>query len=294
MADGPTPENPGTYLPVPGSVPGSTDQSAELNRSAASGAKPFNGGVVPTAGNGDIYVSAGGQTLPASQFTPAPISPDVISGAKGDKGDPGPQGPTGPAGATGPQGPQGPAGPQGEQGEPGEMGPAGQPGITGPEGPGVAIGGTSGQLLYKSSNIDYATEWRDLDVSSHQTDVISGCFPGDIVSGYDLIWLAAYDYSIVSSPEDGSQHKAICRVAPSTAYTLEVWLVQNPASESPVETQVANIVYYPDKTFTFSILTSMGRPEQILINKGDYLKFLTPVDDVDMKTAAFSIIAKRV
>jgi hypothetical protein len=47
---------------------------------------------------------------------------------------PGPQGPEGPAGTTGP---------------------------TGPAGEGVAPGGTTGQILSKFSNTDYATEWVD-------------------------------------------------------------------------------------------------------------------------------------
>ena len=53
----------------------------------------------------------------------------------------GPQGPKGDTGATGPQGPTGPTGPQG---------PAGQ---------GVPAGGSTGQVLKKSSSTDYDTEW---------------------------------------------------------------------------------------------------------------------------------------
>ena len=56
-------------------------------------------------------------------------------------GDVGPAGPAGPAGATGPAGPAGAAGAQG------------------PAGPGVAIGGTTGQVLRKKTATDYDTEW---------------------------------------------------------------------------------------------------------------------------------------
>ena len=49
-----------------------------------------------------------------------------------------------PRGNTGPQGPQG------------KQGPAGAPG---PAGPGVAPGGTTGQVLAKKSNTNYDTEW---------------------------------------------------------------------------------------------------------------------------------------
>jgi hypothetical protein len=124
-----------------------------------------------------------------------------LQGPKGDDGDPGPQGEQGIPGPTGAQGPQGETGPQGEQGlqgEPGAAGPAGSQGIqgepgpqgatgvtgpkgdkgdtgdagpagetgpqgaTGPAGPGVPVGGTSGQVLTKSSGTDYATAWQTL------------------------------------------------------------------------------------------------------------------------------------
>ena len=93
------------------------------------------------------------------------------TGPQGPKGDPGPQGPAGADGAEGPQGPKGDPGPQGPpgedgapgaQGEQGPPGPAGQDGAQGPQGPagpGVAAGGTTGQMLVKSSDADYDTEW---------------------------------------------------------------------------------------------------------------------------------------
>lgn len=89
-------------------------------------------------------------------------------GAKGDAGDAGPQGETGPAGATGATGPQGIQGIQGATGATGATGAAGvdgadgADGATGPQGPagqGVPAGGTTGQVLAKSSATDYATEW---------------------------------------------------------------------------------------------------------------------------------------
>lgn len=83
-------------------------------------------------------------------------------------GDTGPQGPAGPQGATGPQGPQGSTGatgPQGPKGDTGDTGPQGPQGETGPQGPkgdtgaGVPDGGTSGQVLAKSSDDDQDTGW---------------------------------------------------------------------------------------------------------------------------------------
>lgn len=41
----------------------------------------------------------------------------------------------------------------------GKQGPTGPEGPIGPEGPGVAVGGTTGQLLAKSSSTDYETQW---------------------------------------------------------------------------------------------------------------------------------------
>jgi hypothetical protein len=55
-------------------------------------------------------------------------------------------GPTGPAGTNGADGAPGPQGAQG---------PPGQPGV------GVIAGGTTGQLLTKTSATDYATAWQD-------------------------------------------------------------------------------------------------------------------------------------
>jgi len=47
----------------------------------------------------------------------------------------------------------------------GEPGPPGPQGPVGPAGPGVPAGGTTGQVLEKQSNTDYATVWADPPVS---------------------------------------------------------------------------------------------------------------------------------
>ena len=117
-------------------------------------------------------------------------------GPAGQDGAPGETGPAGPAGATGPEGPQGETGPEGPQGLQGIQGPEGAQGIQGvqgsegpqgPQGPagpagengvdgtdgtdgtngqGVPTGGTTGQVLAKSSATDYATEWVDASSGS--------------------------------------------------------------------------------------------------------------------------------
>jgi hypothetical protein len=52
-----------------------------------------------------------------------------------------------------------PAGQQGIKGDKGDTGSQGQPGTPGSNGVGVPTGGTTGQVLKKSSNADYATVW---------------------------------------------------------------------------------------------------------------------------------------
>ena len=93
---------------------------------------------------------------------PGPQGPQ---GEPGADGKPGPQGPQGKPGADGKPGPQGPQGEPGADGKPGPQGPQGKPGVDGkpgpqgPAGPGVATGGTTGQVLAKKSNTNYDTEW---------------------------------------------------------------------------------------------------------------------------------------
>ena len=101
---------------------------------------------------------------------------DVRNGLPGPKGEPGEQGPQGEQGIPGEQGPQGiqgipgEQGPQGIQGPQGEQGPQGIQGVPGERGEkgekgdpgqGIAIGGTTGQILQKKSDTDYDTEWVD-------------------------------------------------------------------------------------------------------------------------------------
>ena len=94
------------------------------------------------------------------------------TGPKGDKGDTGDAGPTGQTGATGSQGPkgdtgdQGPTGATGEQGIQGIQGEVGATGATGATGPGVAAGGTEGQVLLKVDGTDYNTIWADNSAES--------------------------------------------------------------------------------------------------------------------------------
>lgn len=80
------------------------------------------------------------------QITKIEISqggPQGIPGPAGPAGEPGSVGATGPSGDTGPAGPTGPTG------------------NTGATGPGVAAGGSTDQILAKTSSTDYDTQWVD-------------------------------------------------------------------------------------------------------------------------------------
>lgn len=112
------------------------------------------------------YVSGVGYQLYDATDGWIPFAMNGVDGAPGSKGDPGdPGGPPGPAGAdgapgaTGPMGPAGPKGDKGDTGSTGPAGPKGDKGDTGAAGSGVPPGGTTGQILAKTSNADGATQW---------------------------------------------------------------------------------------------------------------------------------------
>ena len=109
-------------------------------------------------------------TVPGPQGPEGPEGPQGIQGIQGIQGNTGSQGPQGNIGATGPQGPQGDPGATGSQGPQGNPGPTGS---TGPTGPGVAAGGTTGQVLTKIDATDYNTNW--------QTPATGGGGSGDVV-----------------------------------------------------------------------------------------------------------------
>ena len=103
---------------------------------------PTGGGSGEDGGYYEPSVDAAGNLswTPSKESMP-PVEPVNIKGPKGDTGDPGQQGEPGP---------------KGDPGQQGEPGPQGSPGAAGP---GVAAGGTTGQVLKKKSDTDYDTEW---------------------------------------------------------------------------------------------------------------------------------------
>lgn len=84
---------------------------------------------------------------------------DGAAGAKGDQGAKGDKGDAGAKGDQGIQGIQGIQGAKGDTGASGSAGAKGDKGDTGAAGVGVPAGGTTGQVLSKSSGTDYATAW---------------------------------------------------------------------------------------------------------------------------------------
>jgi hypothetical protein len=89
----------------------------------------------------------------------------------------GAQGPAGPAGPAGPTGATGPTGAAGATGATGATGPTGATGATGP---GVAAGGTTGQVLAKTSGTDYATGWVTLPKITVSTTAPSSPATNDV------------------------------------------------------------------------------------------------------------------
>ena len=161
----------------------------------ATGAKGDTGDTGPQGIQGETGAQGPTGATGATGAT-GPTGPQGEKGDKGDKGDTGSTGATGATGATGPQGetgpkgdtgntgptgatgPQGETGPQGAKGDTGDQGPTGETGPTGAQGiqgetgptgatgPGVAAGGTEGQVLLKVDGTDYNTIWADNSAES--------------------------------------------------------------------------------------------------------------------------------
>jgi len=113
----------------------------------------------PTGPQGPIGLT--GATGPAGPT--GAIGPTGATGSQGVPGTPGATGATGPQGPIGLTGATGPTGATGATGAastvPGPAGPTGATGATGATGPGVAVGGTAGQVLSKIDATNYNTQW---------------------------------------------------------------------------------------------------------------------------------------
>ena len=91
-----------------------------------------------------------------------------------------------------PRGAQGPQGIQGIQGVQGETGPQGETGEQGPAGPGVATGGTAGQILAKVDGTDYNTEWVNPPEGSN-TDVLILADDNGTIPSYSFTVKSGYN-----------------------------------------------------------------------------------------------------
>ena len=155
----------------PQGTPGTNGTNGQQGATGAQG---------PAGAPGQQGATGAPSTVPGPQGATGPQGPQGLQGEPGPAatiGATGAMGQTGPAGntgATGPQGiqgatgtngqigatgPQGPAGTPGTTGNQGATGPAGTQGATGATGTGVPTGGTTGQLLAKTSNANYDTQW---------------------------------------------------------------------------------------------------------------------------------------
>ena len=118
-------------------------------------------------GDGDFYLNTSTLTLFGPKAGGVWGMGVLIIGEDGAQGETGPPGPAGSAGvqgvsgSPGPQGLPGADGVAGVIGPQGATGPAGLNGLNGIDGLGVPPGGTVGQVLKKSSNVNFVTVWED-------------------------------------------------------------------------------------------------------------------------------------
>lgn len=151
----------------------------------------------PGAKGWQLFVPRGDQGLQGIQGVRGEQGPRGETGLAGKDGREGKRGPTGLQGMVGPRGLKGDKGDRGEPGPEGKEGPQGATGVgfRGLPGPGVAAGGTTGQVLAKSSNEDYETHW------------ISASGSGDMLAAvYDPTNVAA-DAFDVDNHVDGTTNK---------------------------------------------------------------------------------------
>lgn len=126
--------------------------------------------VLATDGAGNLTWAApnAGATGPTGPTGPSgPTGATGVQGTTGATGVTGVTGATGVQGATGIQGATGVQGTTGPTGVTGVQGPTGVTGATGVAGTGIPIGGTTNQILRKTTNTDYDTSWTSTPVTTN-------------------------------------------------------------------------------------------------------------------------------
>ena len=158
-----SPVPPGQGIPAGGTTGQVLTKKSDANYDAE-WSDPTGDGSGEDGGYYEPAVNAAGDLswTPSKESMP-PVATVNIKGPKGDTGDPGQQGAPGPKGDPGAQGEPGPQGNPGPQGAPGAAG------------PGVASGGTTGQVLKKKSDTDYDTEWGDESGGGGLPETTPGC-----------------------------------------------------------------------------------------------------------------------
>ena len=167
-------------------------------------------------------VGATGAPGPTGPTGPSggPTGPTGPTGPEGLLGSIGSTGPTGPTGAasnvTGPTGPEGPTGPTGPTRQDSTVtGPTGPTGAAGTDGTSVPAGGTTGDLLFKSSANDYDYSWSSLSLNTISDVVASSPNDGDVI---------VYDSDSGNWITDASGGQfTISETAPSTPDAGDVW-----------------------------------------------------------------------
>ena len=142
----------------------------------------------------------------------------LIVGAKGEQGDPGANGANGTDGADGATGP------------------------SGATGPGVAAGGTTGQILAKSSSTDYATEWAS---PPGIVLVHSESFTATTIKDFSNVFNSAY-----------KNYKVIMEITPNANALLSFKLLN---SGTPSDSNHYSVMYHQRTNGTVLTPTS-GNP----------------------------------
>lgn len=222
---------------------------ASWNRWTVTGTPTLNGGTtwaVPISQDAGspqgTEPASGSDVIVAFQFQPlqGPVGPTGPKGDTGDTGSQGIQGIQGPAGATGSTGPKGDtgnAGPQGIQGPTGATGPQGPAGADGvgadevqirtdtptnstveiwidtdqdPSGGSVPTGGTTGQVLVKTSSTDFASSWQT--PAAGGTDEVY-IMPGTPTGADAELWIDTDDTatSVAGIPSGGAAGQALVK-----------------------------------------------------------------------------------
>lgn len=228
--------DPGTGIDIEGTVPDSGSLPSNLGPADAG-----KGWIA--ADTGHLWIWDGTEWTDAGQIQgpPGPPGPQGTQGVQGPGGPKGDKGDTGATGSVGPQGPQGNTGPQGSQGPQGDQG---NQGIQGAPGVGVPAGGTSGQVLAKSTAQDFDTTWVNQSAGGGGfppvTDITdAGTYPNvDGVTTPGLYLVAANQLKLPIASTAALGYRGILQVyqayssGDSGYYVTQTWIGANGSTQA--------------------------------------------------------------